>query len=53
MLGGEWFEDLFGSPDEVSSESIVEVALEELKSHLAITSTPTYVLSKIQKVSLL
>jgi hypothetical protein len=52
MLGGEWFEDLFGSPDEVSNEFIERIAREELKHHLGITSHPTDALSKIHKVSL-
>ena len=50
MLGGEWFEDLFGNPDEVSDEFIIGVAQEELRLHLGITSHPTSVLGKIHKV---
>lgn len=52
MLGGEWFEDLFGNPDEVSNQSIIKVAREELRLHLGITADPTNVLGKINKVSI-
>lgn len=51
MLGGEWFEKLFGSPDEVSIESIIGVAREELRLHLGITSDPTETLGRIHKVN--
>lgn len=50
MIGGEWFESIFGRPDEASYESIKNVALEELRNHLGITKKPTHVLCKIQKV---
>lgn len=52
MLGGEWFEALFGSPDEVSEETITQVALEELETQLSLTARPTNVFCKIQKVRL-
>ena len=50
MLGGEWFEKLFGQPEEVSEESIIQAALEELKNQLGITERPTHQICRIQKV---
>ena len=50
MIGGEWFESLFGNPDDVSTESLIEVAVEELGAHLGITKDPTFVLGRIHKV---
>ncbi len=50
MMGGEWFESLFGNPDEVSEESIKKIALTELKEQLRITKQPTHAVSMIHKV---
>ena len=50
MLGGEWFEDLFGNPEKVNEESIKRIALVELKNQLGITKSPTRAISKIHKV---
>ena len=50
MLGGEWFETLYGSPDKVNEESVVRSALEDLRLHLGITENPDHVLCKIHKV---
>ena len=53
MLGGEWFGELFGNPDEVSEDLITEVALKELRNQLGIVKQPSTVLSRIHKVSIL
>ena len=53
MLGGEWFESLFGEPGKVSEESIKGVALAELKNQLGVTKKPIRSFSKIHKVSLI
>ena len=50
MLGGEWFQEIFGSSGEVSEEAVGKVALEELQAHLGITKDPLDMLVKIQKV---
>lgn len=53
MLGGEWFGEVFGSPEEVSEDSIAQVALEELRNQLGIVRQPCEILSRIHKVSTL
>ncbi len=50
MLGGEWFESLFGSPDEVSEEKMTEAALDELRVQLGLVKQPSQVLCRIHKV---
>lgn len=51
MLGGEWFEEMFGHPDAVNKDTIKQTALAELKSHLGITKEPIHAVSMIHKVS--
>lgn len=51
MLGGEWFEDLFGDPGAVTNESIIGVAMEELRRHLRITSDPINAMGRIHLVN--
>ena len=53
MLGGEWFESMFGHPDAVSKDTIKQTALSELKSQLGITKEPIHAVSMIHKVSFL
>lgn len=50
MIGGEWFETLYGNPDDVSKESLTKVAVEELRKHLGITESPINVFTRIHKV---
>ena len=50
-MGGEWFEDLFGNPDEVSEKTMVQIALEELETQLGITNDPATVLCRVHRVS--
>lgn len=49
-MGGEWFESLFGPPDDVCENSLAEVAIQELRNHLGIVEKPTIKLSKVHKV---
>lgn len=53
MLGGEWFEDLFGDPHIVNTGTIVQAALDALRDHLEITEEPTRVIAQVHKVGLL
>ena len=50
MIGGEWFESLFGDPDDMSEEALAEVAVQELENHLGIAERPSVKLSRIHKV---
>lgn len=49
MLGGEWFEQLFGDPDTVSDDVITQAALEDLEEHLGITQLPFHAITRIHK----
>ena len=52
MLGGEWFEEQFGNPADVSEDTMAQVAKEELQHHLGIEKQPITVISRIHKVSI-
>lgn len=52
MMGGEWFEEFFGSPAEVKEETIKSTALEALQEHLGITQEPSHTIVRIHKVQL-
>ena len=52
-MGGEWFEELFGSPAEVKEETIKSTALEALQEHLGITQEPSHTIVSIHKVQLM
>ena len=53
MLGGEWFTELFGSPETASEENVKTVALEELQYHLGITQHPSHCITAIHKVCIM
>lgn len=40
MMGGRWFERLFGNPNSVSSEDLLQIALDAVRRHLGITADP-------------
>ena len=50
MLGGEWFEELFGSPSTAKEDTIEEAALKTLHEHLGISQEPTRAIVNIHKV---
>ena len=50
MLGGEWFEELFGSPSTAKEDTIEEAALKTLHEHLGISHEPTHAIVNIHKV---
>lgn len=51
MLGGEWFEELFGDPQKVTNESMIGVAQDELRLHLGITCDPANAVGRIHMVN--
>ena len=53
MMGGAWFEDLFGSVDSVTTSQLETVALESLREQLNITTEPNKVVSSVLKVLIL
>ena len=50
MMGGEWFEELFGDPFTVSEDTILSTALEALQQHLGISQQPSHTIVSIEKV---
>ena len=50
MMGGHWFEELFGSPDTVSITALKQIALEELSCHLGISVEPQECMISVHKV---
>ena len=51
-MGGEWFEELFGSPATVKEETMKSTALEALREHLDITQEPSHTIVSVHKVQL-
>ena len=50
MMGGEWFEELFGDPSTVSEDTILSTALEALQQHLGISQQPSHTIVSVEKV---
>ncbi|XP_060718347.1 protoporphyrinogen oxidase [Tachysurus vachellii] len=42
MMGGSWFEETLGPPDEVKDQVLLDRALQAVRSHLNITSSPVW-----------
>ncbi len=53
MLGGHWFEELFGSPDSVELDTVSGAALQALDEHLGILGQPSHIITKVLKVSII
>ncbi|XP_072049287.1 protoporphyrinogen oxidase-like [Amphiura filiformis] len=49
MMGGAWFHDLFGDPQNVDSDHLLSIAKEAVRDHLGITATPVYSAVNIQR----
>ncbi|XP_035659829.1 protoporphyrinogen oxidase-like [Branchiostoma floridae] len=49
MMGGTWFCEQFGDPNEVDTSLLLDVALETMSRHLNITSSPLRSFTTIQK----
>ncbi|XP_049325053.1 protoporphyrinogen oxidase [Astyanax mexicanus] len=42
MMGGAWFEEVFGDPDKVTEQVLMDRASEAVRKHLSITHSPTW-----------
>ena len=49
MMGGSWFPELFGSPDEVKTDTLDNAALESIGEQLRITQDPLLMQTTICK----
>ncbi len=53
MMGGAWFESLFGNKQECKPETLAELAQDTIRDHLGIDQKPFRVITNIQKVGLI
>jgi hypothetical protein len=51
MMGGAWFQEVFGSPDTVSEESLLAVATQAVRAHLGAGYPPSWSKVALQKVA--
>lgn len=51
MMGGQWFEELFGDPNTVNDDTLVNTALESLYTQLEISQEPSDCHVTVQKVN--
>ncbi|XP_028985391.1 protoporphyrinogen oxidase isoform X2 [Betta splendens] len=49
MLGGAWFQEVFGDPEHVKEESLLTKATEAVRYHLGVTATPSWSRVSVQK----
>ncbi|KAJ8018243.1 Protoporphyrinogen oxidase [Holothuria leucospilota] len=49
MVGGAWFEELFGHPESVSGDHLLSIALATKEDHLKIKQKPIYSLVNIHR----
>ncbi|KAJ8005359.1 hypothetical protein DPEC_G00145800 [Dallia pectoralis] len=49
MMGGAWFQEVFGNPEEVTEQLFVERATQAVSSHLGITTPPVWSTATINK----
>ena len=50
-MGGEWFEELFGDPNTVKDDTLVNIALQSLHTQLEISQEPSDCHVTVQKVN--
>ncbi len=48
MMGGAWFHDHFGDPQNVDTDHLLSVAKETLRDHLGITAVPLHAAVNVQ-----
>ena len=51
MMGGQWFEELFGDPNTVKDDTLVNTALQSLHTQLEISQEPSDCYVTVQKVN--
>lgn len=49
MMGGAWFQEVFGSPDDVPEERLLAAATQAVRGHLGVTAAPTWSKVALQK----
>ena len=49
-MGGSWFQELFGDPDEIEESKLIEIGCSALSEQLGVYQDPSYCKVIIQKV---
>ncbi|XP_034552961.1 protoporphyrinogen oxidase isoform X2 [Notolabrus celidotus] len=49
MMGGAWFQEVFGDPESVSEETLLRRATEAVKNHLGVNAAPSWSRVVLQK----
>ncbi|KAL0984974.1 hypothetical protein UPYG_G00151310 [Umbra pygmaea] len=49
MMGGAWFQEVFGNPEEVKKQLLLERATQAVTSHLGVTTSPVWSMVQIHK----
>ncbi|KAM6968341.1 protoporphyrinogen oxidase [Aplochiton taeniatus] len=49
MMGGAWFQEVFGSPEEVTEECLLATATQAVHTHLGVTAAPIWTWVALQK----
>nr|QIA61821.1 protoporphyrinogen oxidase [Halichondria panicea]QIZ30884.1 protoporphyrinogen oxidase [Halichondria panicea] len=52
MMGGEWFDGLFGDPGSVREDTLSQIALEELNRQIGISAPPSFISTAILRDSI-
>uniref|UniRef100_UPI003AB003C2 protoporphyrinogen oxidase-like n=1 Tax=Centroberyx gerrardi TaxID=166262 RepID=UPI003AB003C2 len=42
MMGGAWFQEVFGAPEEITEECLLATATEAVRCHLGVTMAPSW-----------
>ena len=50
MMGGAWFEQHFGDPNDVSEKEIAEIAINEARKQIGASEKPIRTIVNIHKV---
>ena len=51
MMGGAWFQEVFGLPDTVSEDSLLAAATRAVRVHLGVEAAPSWSKVALQKVA--
>ncbi|XP_069041130.1 protoporphyrinogen oxidase [Lepisosteus oculatus] len=49
MMGGAWFSEAFGSPEEVTDQQLLQMATQAVKGHLGVSAEPVWSYVALQK----
>ncbi|MBN3325723.1 PPOX oxidase, partial [Atractosteus spatula] len=49
MMGGAWFSEAFGSPEEVTGQQLLQMATQAVKGHLGVSAEPVWSHVALQK----